>query len=215
MPSDPALLFVDCETSGLIDRGKPIEDPSQPWVVSIAAELTDIEGISIGHFAVRIKADGRTIKPGAEKVHGISAKAAGRGGVSEQFALGMLAQFVAQIPYGGFVIGYGVDFDRDVILGTMLRGGMKNSADRWSRPGVVFRDMKDACTPFCRVPSGKDDDGYKWPTLDIAGEVLCGISPRTDFHSSYDDATRSRRVYFELVRRKVIDAPSIKERDAE
>jgi hypothetical protein len=119
-----------------------------------------------------------------------------------------------QLPPGGFIVGYGVDFDRDVIAGTMMRAGLAKSLERWMRPGIVFRDLKDACTPFCKVPSGRDDDAYRWPSLDVAGEVLCGIPPRGGPHASWDDATRARRVFFELVRRGAIEAPVIKRRDA-
>lgn len=210
----PALLFIDTETSGLVDKTRPLSDPGQPWVVSIGAELTDIAGQTVAHFATQIRADGRKIKPGAEKAHGISNLDASRGGVNETAALGVLVGFLNQIPYGGAVIGYGLPFDRDAILGVLLRRGAEKSVQAWTRSGLRWIDLMEPCAPFCRIPSEKVEDTYRWPSLDEAGDVLCGMPRREGFHSSFDDASRARRVFFELVRRGAIEVPVIKARDA-
>lgn len=208
----PAILLVDTESSGLIDRSKPVDDPSQPWVVSIGVEMQDIDGRTLAHFAMTVKPDGRAIKARATEIHGITARDASRCGVPEQFPLGTLGFFAGLLPYGGFVVGYGIDHDRDVVLGSMIRSRLENSVQRWRRPGLVFRDLKDACAPFCKVSDGAD--GFKWPTLDDAGEALCGLPRRTGHHAAYDDATRAGKVFWELVRRGVIEKPMIVERGA-
>lgn len=212
--SAPAILYLDAETSGPINRRKPLDDPSQPWCVSIAAELTEIDGTSLAHFALPIRPEERRIKAEAEKIHGISTREAATVGVGETAVLGALIGLVNKIPFGGHVVGYGVDVYRDVVLGLLMRRGDDTAIRAWTRPGLVWLDLAATCAPFCRVPSSKDDDAYQAPSLDVAGEVLCGIPPRMRPHSSYDDATRARRVHAELVKRGAVLPPTIKERGA-
>ena len=207
----PAILFCDVETSGLVDKRRPLEDASQPWVVSIGAELTDIEGDTIAHLATPIRAEGRKIRPEAAAVHGITNEMAGRGGVSETAALGVLMGMVDQIPYGGMVVGFSLEFDRMAILGVLLRRNAERAVKSWTRPGLIWTDIQEPATPFCRIPSDHVPDTYRWPSLDEAGTVLCGMAPRAGLHGAYDDATRCRRVFFELVRRGAVEAPVIKE----
>lgn len=207
----PALLFIDVETSGLVDPHKPLDDPSQPWAVSIGAELTDLEGRTLSHIATQIRSEGRRIKPEATAVHGITNEMAGRGGVSETAALGVLVGMMNQVPFGGMVVGFNVEFDRQVLLGVLMRRRAEASIKAWTRPGLVWTDIQAPCLPFCRLPTPIDPDAYKRPSLDDAGETLLGMPRRVGFHGSYDDATRCRRVFFELVRRGAIVAPVIKE----
>ncbi len=211
----PALIFLDVETSGLIDRHRPLDDPSQPWAVSVGAELTDIDGNSLGHIAMQIRADGRKIKPEATAVHGITNEMAGRGGCSETAVLGVLVGMVNQLPFGGMVVGFNVEFDRQVLLGVLMRRRANDAVKVWTRPGLVWRDIQAPCAPFCRLPNPKDPDAYKYPSLDDAAEALCGIPRRVGFHRSYDDARRTKDVFFELVRRGAIELPGIKPEEAE
>lgn len=207
--ADAALMFIDTETSGLIDRARPLSDPGQPWIVSIAAELAAEDGTPLAHFATQIRADGRKIKPGAEAVHGITNRDAGRGGVGEAAALGLLIGLINQVPAGGRVIGYGLAFDRDVVLGLLMRKSADKAIASWSRPGLEWVDLIEPSSQFCRIPSEHVPDTYRWPSLDEAGEALCGLPRRVGHHGAFDDATRAKAVYLELVRRGAIEPLAI------
>jgi DNA polymerase-3 subunit epsilon len=67
------ILFFDTETTGIPLNGVDIEDPRQPRIVQIAAELVDAAGTVIKTLNSIIKPDGfDSIPEGAQKAHGIS-----------------------------------------------------------------------------------------------------------------------------------------------
>jgi len=189
-------LFIDCETSGLIKRSLPLDSPEQPWIVSLAAQLCDDAGRELASLNTRIRANGRTIEEGARKVHGVSTALAGRTGVSELAALGVLCGKESFASQARFVIGHGLSFDRDVVTSVLSRHG--RDATTWTRPGLEFVDTMLAATPFCKIPSDHDSGGYRWPSLDAACEILLNEPPRTGEHDAGDDLRRAKLLYFWL-----------------
>lgn len=191
-----SLLFVDTETSGLIKRGVPLDSPEQPWIVSIAAELCDDAGRQLACINTRIRANGRTIADGARNVHGISSAVAGRTGVSELAALGVLCGRESFSSQARYVIGHGLSFDRDVVTSVLAQHG--RDATTWTRPGLQFVDTMLAAAPYCGIPSGRDDGTYKWPSLDEACEILLREPPRTGPHNAWEDIQRAKLLFFWL-----------------
>jgi DNA polymerase III epsilon subunit-like protein len=167
----------------------------------VAADLCDNDGSSRDFMFTRIRSDGRMIKDGARDVHGITSRQAGRDGVSETAALGVLIGFAAQ---ASMVLGHGVSFDRQVIEGLLLRRG--KDARMWVRPGLQFIDTMTAATPVCRLPSGRDDGQFKWPSLDVACETILHEQPRSGHHSAWDDCQRTKRLYLALRSMNVLEA---------
>lgn len=190
------LLFLDTETSGLLKRNLPLESPEQPWIVSIAAQLCDNSGNELAAFRSGIRAHGRSISDGAKAVHGISTREAGKGGVAEKSALRILCGRESFAAQARFVIGHGLDFDRDVIAGSLLRNGW--DAAVWLRPGLSFINTMTSAAPFCKLPSDHDSGSYKWPSLDHACELLLGEPPRVGRHDAWDDLNRCSRLFFWL-----------------
>lgn len=197
------LLFIDTETSDLIKKDLPLSDPSQPWCVSIAAELCDDDGTARDFISTRIRSEGRMIREGAKAVHGMSSTQAGRDGVSEAAALGVLIGLASQ---ASKVIGHGVDFDRQVIEGVLTRRG--KDARMWTRPGLTFVDTMLAATPVCRLPHDPPSTSgqFKWPSLDAACEAILHELPRVGHHSAWDDCQRAKRLYFALRELRVLEA---------
>lgn len=67
------VLFFDTETTGIPLNGVDIEDPRQPRIVQLAAELADDDGNVMETLSAIIKPDGfDSIPAGAQKAHGIS-----------------------------------------------------------------------------------------------------------------------------------------------
>lgn len=194
-----ATLYFDCESSDLLKRDLPLDDPAQPWAVSIAA-LLEVDGVQTDHVHLRIKAEGRHIRPAAEAVHGISSRAAAKGGISEVAALGVLCGLAAQAQV---VVGHGIDFDRQVIEGCLMRRGKETRL--WTRPGLEFQDTMKAATPFCRIPTDREDGGFKWPALDEACTQLLGEDPRGHVHGAWDDMQRVRRLHRWLMERGALE----------
>lgn len=184
-----SILFIDCETSDLLKRDRPLDDPSQPWAVSIAAQLV-IDETESDFFHLHIKAEGRQVRAGAEAVHGISTRLAAKRGLSEVAALGVLCGLAAQAE---MVVGHGIDFDRQIIEGMLLRRGKETKL--WTRPGLEFVDTMKAATPFCRIETDREDGSFKWPSLDEACTLLLNEHPRAGAHGAWDDLQRCRRLH--------------------
>lgn len=196
-------LFVDCETSGLIKRNLPLDSDQQPWVCSLAAELTDADGNQLACINTAIRANGRRIEAGASAVHGVSSQLAGRTGVSELAALGVLCGRESLASQARYVIGHGISFDRDVITSVLARHG--RDATTWVRPGLQFVDTMTTATPFCKIVSDHDSGGYRWPSLDDAGHILFCDQPREGPHSAWDDIQRTKKLFFYLRQQGAFD----------
>lgn len=193
------LLFIDCETSGLIKRNLPLDSDQQPWVISLAAELTDENGRQLACINTGIRASGRTIAEEARRVHGVSSAKASRTGVSELAALGVLCGRESLASQARYVIGHGIGFDRDVITSVLARNGRE--ATTWVRPGLEFRDTMTTAAAFCRLPSEHDSGGYRWPKLREALSILLGEELQTGAHDAWSDLQGAKRLYFWLTER--------------
>lgn len=185
-----SLLFIDFESSDKIRRDRPLDDPSQPWIVSAAADLMTQDGESLSHFSFRIQAEGRAIRPGAEAVHGISTRAAGSIGVSDTLLLATIIGFAKQARR---VFSFGMDFDRDLVTSLILRKGKDPRA--WTRPGLEFVDLIRASAPFCRLPSEHESQGWRWPNLDEACETLLKEPRRVGHHGAWPDCQRAYSLF--------------------
>lgn len=194
------IMVCDTETSDLPKYELPKGDPTQPWIVSAAAQLCSDDGKMIDHFSSRVLANGRHIRPGAEAVHGITTRSAGRFGISELTVLGVIIGFASQAT---IVTGFGLEFDRWIIESNLLR--LNKDTRMWVRPGLEFVDLMKACAPVCRIPSGRSDGQFKWPTLDEACEIILGMPPREGDHIVWDDTERARLLYFALRERKILE----------
>jgi hypothetical protein len=118
----PSVLLIDIETSGLPRRDLSIDDPAQPWAMSVAAALCNSAGVFTNFCMHIIKADGRTVKEGAEKVHGIPRDAASKIGIPEPRVMGVLLDMMKTAPYDEElkVVTYG-DFDMGVLASLFAR----------------------------------------------------------------------------------------------
>lgn len=200
----PSLLFIDCETSALWRDKLSMDDPQQPWCVSIAFALCDEEGQFQNFGRYLIKPEGRTIQRGAEDVHGITVREASQFGVPEPRILGLLGDLLKTMPMDSWIkcISYG-EFDKRVIASLFARfaisqGKQSSAYDRlWlRRPLVEFIDLM---TPYaeqlCRIPSEHVEGTYKWPSLDEAAQIILGREPRQGRHDAWQDVLILRDLY--------------------
>jgi hypothetical protein len=194
------ITFLDTEASDLLKRELPLDNPGQPWAVSISAELTDINGNQLAFFSTPIRADGRKITENARKVHGVSSAQAGQSGVGEVVALGMTIGFASESRY---VVGFGLDFDRQLIQSLLMR--RKKDTKLWTRPGLEFIDVMKPAAHICKIPSDHESGSYRWPNLDIAAEKILGEPPRTGFHTAWGDLQLAKRIFFKLREQNIIE----------
>lgn len=162
------FLFLKLETSGLYRSELAPESNAQPWAISVAAEYADETGNRYGAFDFLIKPSNRPVKPGAFEAHGIDPKLCERIGIAEAPVLALLADIAGKCRA---VITYG-DLDNRVIdsllykLSEQMGKPRETFVKKWRRTGLTFIDIqKPACQMECKLPSDKDDEEFRWPTL--------------------------------------------------
>lgn len=192
------LLFLKVASSDLLRESEPLDAPGQPWCVSLAAELTAMDGTQRGFMLAPVRSDGRSIKPGAAAKHGITTRDAARAGVSEIAALGFLIQLAMNPTH---LVAWRVDFDRDVLIAVLARLG--KDSRMLVRPGLELVSVQDAAAAVCRLPGGTDGQ-FRLPTLDEAHTSILGQARPSGPHSAWDDLCAMRAVFFALRDRGVI-----------
>lgn len=207
MLKPPNVLFMDIETSSLWNRTLTIEDPQQPWAVSLAFALCSDDGEFQNFGRFLIKPEGRSIQTKAGDVHGITTREASQFGVPEARILGLLSDCLKTMPMDSYirVVSFG-DFDACVISSLFARfatsqGKPSNTYDRlWRhRPLVEFVNLM---TPYaeqiCKIPSKEVPGSLKWPSLDEAAEIILGREPRVGKHDSWQDMLILRDLYIRI-----------------
>lgn len=194
-------LFLKIATSGLMRRELPLADPQQPWAVTIAVDHTDADGVTLGRLDLMIKADGRSIKPGALDVHGIPLRKSEQFGVKENAVLVLLSELAG---YSQVAVSYAA-FDTKVIDSLLLR--LETSLNkmngtfvgRWRRPGLAFLVLQDpVAKQECALPQDDKPDELRAPKLDEACELLLNEPLPTGRQSAFEALQKTKRLFFHL-----------------
>lgn len=191
------ILFFDTETTGLIHRGRPLDDREQPRVVQMAMILTDNKGRIIRQFSVvynpALDDEGIfQIDPRAEKVHGISTAFAAMHGRHQKHVSN---DFLTLARSAEWIIAHNVSFDMDIINMAALRSGVR------------LPDMKRLCTmklakDIMKLPPTEKMKqhgytSYKNPSLSEAYLHYTGSS-LTDAHDALVDASACREIFLKM-----------------
>lgn len=198
-------LFVDAESTDLIKEDLPPSSPEQPWLVQVGADLSDQNGKTTGFLRRYVRLpENASVRPGAEAVHGISTRQARRHGATQRWALYGILEMMNE---ARFAISYG-RFDRDLGASLIQRIGGSETGQwlqQWSRPGLEWINLITTCSALCKIPGEHFSGGFKWPSLDVACEVLLGEAPREAEHDSWDDCQRLKRLFFALKERNALE----------
>lgn len=113
------ILFYDTETSGLPQWSLPSEDPSQPHITQIAAELHDEDtGTTLAFMDLLIRPDGWTIPEELEALTGITNEKAERFGVPIEKALSL---FIGMWKKAQLRVAHNESFDMRMVRIEMMR----------------------------------------------------------------------------------------------
>ena len=191
------ILFFDTETTGFFQDRLPINHPDQPYIVQLAAELTDDDGGPIAGFSFIVDpgvSDGVFIPDRASDVHGITNERAVQFGVSAEFAL---SAFTHLYQRADIVCAHNIKFDRGVMEAAIARHYGKVLPLR----KTLFCTM-EAASPIVDLPPTERmlAAGFtkpKPPKLEecikhFFNEELDGA------HDAMIDVRACRRVYFHL-----------------
>jgi DNA polymerase-3 subunit epsilon len=191
------ILFFDTETTGFVNERAPVDDPSQPYIVQLAAQLCEDDGKPVAGFSLIVDPGismGVFIPERASAVHGITNEIAVQFGVSSESALGLFTHLYQRAT---IVVARNIKFDKGVIEAAISRYYKRVMPLR--KP--LFCTM-EAATPVVNLPPtdrmiAAGFDKPKPPKLEecinhFFGEDLAGA------HDAMVDVQACRRVYFHL-----------------
>ena len=184
------FLFFDTETTGISRKTDRI--------VQLAWVVADEGGRVLEEENHLIKPVGFSIPKFATGIHGITNEQAEREGQSLGFVLKKFSQYVSQCT---ILVAHNIPFDLGMLRSELARTGI----------GCDLEDKLHMCTMrlstnWCRLPKNNGSAGYKLPKLKelhyrLFGEYFDGE------HDALSDVNATKRSFFELVEREIIQIP--------
>lgn len=182
-------LFFDTETTGLLNKSKPLTDPTQPYLVQLAALLFDETGTEVASLNTLVKTDGWIIPQVVVNIHGISKEKADMEGKS---MLEVLVEFDKLLEQCKLLVAHNMEFDLNILAIAYAR---------LARPHT-FLDKGQFCTmneatDLCKIPK-KHGTGYKWPKLTEVHQHFFGM-PLADGHNAMNDVRATAAIYYKII----------------
>lgn len=193
-------LFYDFETSGLPLFSQPSEDPAQPHIVQVGAQLVNMDTrIVVQSLDVIVRPDGWIIPDDVAAVHGITTEMAMDLGVPESTAVEMLLHlWKPEAPR--LRIGHNESFDARIMRIGLMRFMDEAMADSW-KAGAAECTQKMA-TPICKIPPTEKMKAakrfhHKSANLREAYEFFTGKT-LDGAHNAMVDVDGCKTVYFAI-----------------
>jgi DNA polymerase-3 subunit epsilon len=203
------ILIYDTETNGLPVWSMPSDDPCQPRVTQIAAELIDEDTRDVlAGLNVLIRPDGWTIPDDLAALTGITTERAMLFGVPMESAITM---FIGLWEKAAFRVAHNESFDMRMIRIELMRHSAYKSLWKESAngPDVEFADFWKSAPAFCTQsnstklcnlpPTAKmiaaKRNHAKSPNLTEAYKHFTGLD-LVDAHNAATDIMACKAVYF-------------------
>lgn len=199
------ILVFDTETTGFLQEHLPLEEPSQPWPVQIAAGFFDIEGKPQGEVNMLVNPR-CPISYGAMTVHGITEKRAAEFGLKPVTALSMFAGMARQ---ADVVVAHNIKFDQQIILAGIYRTWSTASANDCFF-GKQLLCTQEMSASICNLPATVRmkatgfGDKPKAPKLEEAYDFFFGRKFE-NAHNGRADMMACAEIFFEILRREGVE----------
>lgn len=196
-------LFFDTESTGLVQFKLPSSDPSQPRIISLAAELCDDDtGRVLGAMNVLIKPDGWTVPAEVTELTGITTEMCEEYGVPISVALHLFLQLWNVCDHR---IGHNESFDMRMIRIELMRNPTYSTMLDTVNGTQTFADFWKAGPAFCtqgkstKLVNGARPDGEKKKTATLAEayKFFTGMD-LVNAHSAQADMLACKAVYYGL-----------------
>ena len=192
------ILFLDTETSGLVQDSLPHDHPSQPHLVQLGCVLADDDGCTRATVDMIVKPEGYQIPKTASDVHGITTETALRCGLPLVLVVGVFVNLRAK---ADIIVAHNLPFDERVMATAIHRTGRKVSlpvpVQRFCTMEMAEPILKIPATP--RMVAAGRANQFKKPNLKecykfFFDEELAGA------HNAIIDAGACAKVYFQMKR---------------
>lgn len=201
------VLFFDTETTGLPKFELPSEDPSQPHITQIAAELCVEEtGETLAAINLLIYPDGWAIPDDVAALTGITTARAQAYGYPIDAALPMFMTMWEMATKHR--VAHNETFDMRMIRIELMRSGLSETADIW-KAGPAFCTCSSN-TKTCNLPPtpkmvAAGRKGPKPPNLSEAFEFFTG-QKLEGAHNASVDVWACKAIYYAMKERAAITA---------
>lgn len=192
-------IFYDTETTGLPLFREPSEDPRQPHIFQLAADLVDLDTRrTVASMSQLIKPTGWIIPPDVEALTGVSTERAAMFGQPVDDVLNMFFGMWAMATNGR--IAHNEQFDARLVRIAAMRHRDTAFADYW-KAGDAFCTCT-ASTAIVNLPPSEKmkaagRNNPKQPKLSEAYEFFTG-QPLQNAHDAGADVAACRVIYFAL-----------------
>lgn len=185
------ILTYDTETTGKPLWNDPSEDPRQPYIVQLAAILSDENRNIFGSLNVMIHPEGWVSDEEALRVHGIDALTASTWGVRQAVAVDMFLDMAFK---ADLRVGFSETFDRRLIRIALKRLGNEADAEGFWKEMKSYDVMWEAKKHF------------GWPSQKTLADTYAHFfgKPHEKQHSAMGDCRATLDMYYELEHQKAV-----------
>lgn len=170
------MIVFDTETTGLPNRGKPLDYPEQPWPIQLGFVVADAEFNELGQYDKIIRPPEDTyFHPRAVAVHGISKERAMDEGIPMSQALEEFSH-ACWLCDGGLHLAYNLAFDDKIMKSAALRTHVE--LDEKTVVEALYGGSEGDCIMimaknYCRVPN-YERNGFRQLKLEQVYRRLTG-----------------------------------------
>ena len=192
------ILVFDTETTGFFQEKLPVDHPSQPHIVQLAAQLCDLTGKELMGFSVIVSPGDVSIPPQASAVHGITDDVAKDLGVTTELAMKLFTHLYAK---ADTIVAHNMKFDKGVMEAFIAREHKKIMPFR----KAVFCTM-EAASPLVNLPPTERmlAAGFTKPKPPKLEECIKHFfnEDMIGAHDAMADVAACKRVYFHMLARQ-------------
>lgn len=191
------ILVADVETSGLVVKDKPLDDPAQPRIVQLGYVVHNSDRREVFTCRTLFQPDGWEIAKEAAAVHGYSTEECRRYGQNPAIAL---INFASMLDTVRILCAHNLGFD----LRMLEREA--NLLPEPQRGQVKLRLERSRLRRVCSMKTGTVlfSDG-KWPTLSALYRMLHGGQDFQEAHDALEDARATMSCFWQLCDRRIIE----------
>lgn len=139
------FLIFDTETTGIVDRKKKLDDPTQPRIVQLAAILIDERGTVIDEMNCIAKPDGWEVPEVCANIHGLTTAMCEDKGIP---MVDILTKFNDMKDRCTDRVAYNIPFDKQMLLREEMAYSVPH--DEESKPSICVMKMAE---PICKLPA--------------------------------------------------------------